>query len=222
MITKGALLIIVFSWITFLGMTQNPKANTSKVSVDYCATLGGWIPTGNNSFLGVHPAIGLRVGIIFKKFSFGAMLEPRFLRSWHDYKVIYHDSAVVTHDYFGGLGGFYLGLNLLQKENSVCYLIAGWGKEGFNAIQKDPPNRPDGLNFGSQNVFAGLGWMLKGYKKSYLKMELAYNLLNYENPGGTSLIGNALMFRVGAGLLISGRDFEMNYHRRPGRVFGKW
>ncbi len=155
---------------------------------------GTWIPTGNASLLGVHPEIGMQVGIKYLKMTYNFTLAFKFLKSANDY-AIYMDGNIDTTNYF--LGG-YLGLDIereLFKTNKNEFdLLFGIGYDGFESVKTIENNSEASLThpINSINTNFGLGFRHFYKKNRYWGLKAKYNILNYNNSGGTNLMGNCI------------------------------
>ena len=164
---------------------------------------GIWKPFNNAAALGVHPSLGFYFGHQKGKVLFDITMLMRFVKSPSSYTVVYEDSLISTRHFFGGYIGLDVGYELLRTPFTRVYLLGGIGYDGFEALESDPGVDDDpSRSIGSLNLNTGLGgkWFLND-SMGYLGLELRYNFVNYNNPGGTDFTGNALSVRLLVGIL---------------------
>jgi len=199
---SALLLLLTYSSVCF---SQEEDSSDEKAEMeiftmaDVSCFSGIWLPTGNAKLLGPHPIVGVKVGAVKKRFDFGALIEFRFIRSANTYQINYNNNTVSTHNFLGGLLSVYLNYDIAKLSNSEIYVIGGFGWDGFDAIEKDPPTYPKSITINSFNYNLGIGGRFHFSKKSkspYIGTELIYNFIDYENPKGTSIDGNTITIRL--------------------------
>jgi len=181
---------------------------------------GVFAPQGNLSILGPHFYLGGSVGWRFNKFMFDLTMDFRMDNAPNYYTVSFQDTLHQTSTYHnGGCWGLNTEYQLYKNKKHEVDLLAGVGYDAFVSAF----NTRDTVIFESFNFNIGFGYkiFLRHFKKatyqvqyisrhskrpsmmeidcaerySYLAFQVKYNLLNYTNPGGTDLSGNA--FTVG-------------------------
>lgn len=164
---------------------------------------GIWIPTGHASILGKHPEIGLQAGAKYHKMMYNLTLSIKFIDTPGYYTVL-KDGAKDSTTYF--LGG-YLGLNiereLLKFKKNEFGLLWGVGYDGFETLRTDlnTSESTTGKTIKSLNMNFGLGYRYFYKPGKYIGFQAKYNILNYNNHGGTNLIGDCLTFSITMGAL---------------------
>ncbi len=186
------------------------KSSTSLTGLHSSFLFGAWCPTGNLSLIGVHPDIGLGFGGRINKLTLDAAINVRFLKSPKDY-FIQVDSNYYTTNYFLGA---YIGLNaayeLHRKKSHELDVLIGFGYDVMDALPGDnksgSPTKGLVKSLGSANGNFGLEYKLFVSQKTttrqifnYISLALKYNVMQYDNAGGTNLTGNAFTFSFNYG-----------------------
>ena len=161
---------------------------------------GAWIPTGNASLLGTHPLIGIQGGIKYKKMTYNLTLAFKLGQSANDY-VILKDGYYDTTNYFlGGYVGLDIDREIYKGRKNEIDLLAGIGYDGFESIKTD--NNSDanaGHSINSLNTNFGLGYRHFYKKNHYIGLQAKYNIVNYNNKGGTNLMGDCYTITISIG-----------------------
>jgi hypothetical protein len=164
---------------------------------------GIWIPFDNASWLGVHPLIGLQLGIRTRQFTYNAALEFRFGKPKNEYAYL-HDGYSDTSNSFVGI---YTGIEIERKifafrKNEIS-LLAGLGYDGFDAVnvnkEDSDPNNDISHMIGSVNTNFGFDFRRFLNKSTYIGLQTKYNIVNYNNTGGTNFSGNTLSISLTVG-----------------------
>ena len=161
-------------------------------------TAGMWVPVGRNFILGPHPSLGLVLGGWRGQWLAEFAMEFRFGEAIHHYEVLYKNSVEISHKYFGGFIGFHVGYAVANLKNTSIYLLGGLGLDGFDAIEIDDQH-DQAVSINSLNLNSGLGFQHYDKKGGYWGIELLFNLIHYQNPGGTPLNGNGVTLRLTRG-----------------------
>lgn len=171
---------------------------------------GIWMPVGVLSFLGPHPFAKIDLGINGKILSSNISIQCRFTESKNSYIV---DSVNKLTDtlrsrrHFSAYLGFEPGFNLIKKEKIEFSIISGIGLDVFKAFY--PQDYPEGteendanpISFSALNLNLGLSLKLKNPRGGYWGFSARYEFLNYENPRGSDLSGDAISFSISRGIL---------------------
>jgi hypothetical protein len=175
------------------------------------ATSGVWIPTGRNRVLGVHPSMDFTIGGWRGRWYTDFEMGLRFNRSAHDYQVLYNDTLRTTHHYLGYSVAMAIGYGVANFKDTSVYILAGLGFDSFDSVQvpQTPNNDDNAAGLNSFKMITGIGMQHFPKKGGYWGVELLYNTLYYQNPGGTAVDGNAVTLR-----LVFGRIFETSRYRR--------
>ncbi len=176
------------------GQSKNPSLEQligpRAISSHFGLLTGVWVPTRDLEVLGIHPSIGIQGGLRYKRSDFDITVDFRFLKAADSYDV-YRPPYVYTLDnYFGGYIGLDYKYYFLADRNREVGILAGIGYDGFD-ISKGEEDYLDPASINSLNLNIGfrLNWYVKG--QTYFSLQPRYNIIHYNNDGGTSLAGNA-------------------------------
>lgn len=169
------------------------------------AIAGAWVPTGDLSVVGAHPYIGYEIGGRGKRLQVGLTLYFSFINSPNTYFVMKDSILYPTRHFFGGYLGVNSSYDIIQTKKSMFCVLAGVGYDGFDVLSIGKGINKETESVGALNLNAGLGYRIRVGKTSYLGLEVKYNNVNYANPGGTDLSGDA--FTIG---LSYGGIFKAN------------
>jgi hypothetical protein len=153
-----------------------------------------WIPVGRNQVLGSHPLLGMNFGQWINRFMWDFNLEFQLGGTYLPYYVIYNGTKVPSNRYGAAYLGLNFGYSLISVKKSVIYLTGGIGGSGFTAIPGDDDNKE--LSINSFNKNCGLGIQHFGKNGKFFSGMLLYNFIDYQNPGGTPMDGNAVTIRL--------------------------
>jgi hypothetical protein len=161
---------------------------------EYAITSGTWIPTGWNQALGVHPLLGFAGGVWHNRMLYELNMEFRFVETPRDYTVIYQGAPLSQKKYFGGYLGMHVGYGFICQPMTTVYGLVGIGYDGFDAVEGDDTHDPLSINSVNFNVGSGIRHFNKD--GGFIGIEATYDVINYNNPGGTLLNGNAVTVRL--------------------------
>lgn len=158
------------------------------------------MPQGSNQILGNHPFFGFLGGVGYNRWLFDIDLEFRVNKASHTYAVQYLGDTVATDHYFGGFLGVNAGFELLRQKDYSIYALAGFGLDGFDAIETQNYNQPSmSINAFAKNVGIGIYHVFED--RTLIAFQAQYSFINYQNPGGTPLDGNGILLRIIIGSL---------------------
>jgi hypothetical protein len=160
----------------------------------YAFYTGMWIPTGRDRVLGSHPLLGINFGQWINRFMWDFNLEFQLGGTSTAYNVIYNGVPTTSNHYGGNYIGLNFGYSLVSVKKSVVYLTGGIGGTGFVAVKGD--NDHDALSINSFTTNCGLGLHHFSKKGNLFGAMLLYNFVDYQNPGGTPMDGNAVTLRL--------------------------
>jgi len=130
-----------------------------------------------------------------------------------------NDSIWNTTHFLGVYIGLDLGYELFRFENISFNLIGGIGYDAFDALEVNETCscETSRKSLGSLNLNIGLGnkYYIKNW--NYIGVDLKYNIVDYNNPNGTDLSGNAITLNVIFGFI--GGKFQ---DRRLQELDYKW
>ena len=162
---------------------------------------GIWIPTGNASLLGNHPLIGLQGGVKFKKMTIYLTLAFKFVNSANDYVILKDGYYDTTNYFFGGYIGLDTEREIYKRKKHEIDLLAGIGYDGFQSIKIENNNTDPnaGHSINSLNTNFGMGYRYFYKKNKYIGLQAKYNIVNYNNKGGTNLMGDCYTITISIG-----------------------
>lgn len=165
--------------------------------------IGTWIPDAGLSGLGMHSTLGMKFGGRSGIIGYDLSMILRMNKMKDSIWVINQGELKKTNYYLGGYIGADFWVELFRIGNSELDLVAGLGYDGFDAVKTNTvdenPDNDEGTSIGCLNLNGGLGYRYNLKNHSYIGLELKYNRLNYNNPGGTTLDGNALSLHLSFG-----------------------
>lgn len=154
---------------------------------------GIWIPTGKIEILGAHPQFGFFMGGKRCRFEYSLSVLGRFLAAADEYTVKYEGVLYDTTGYFGWYLGMDFGYEIFYRKRNGFLLLAGVGWDAFRSEYIEEEEIPVIRN--SFNFNSGVGYRFY-YREmesmSYIEVDFKYNFIDYNNPGGTDLAGNAV------------------------------
>ncbi|HNP20624.1 MAG TPA: hypothetical protein PKM63_20490 [Panacibacter sp.] len=159
----------------------------------YGLMTGAWIPTGNLALLGVHPSVGGQFGIRNQHHEFDLTLQFRFAKSKDTYTVKRNGSYYDRDAYFGGYIGLDYSYYFFSKAKFEAGFAGGLAYDGFDisGSQNDYEYLKP-LSIGSFNANGGLRMNVYVNRDLYIGLQGKYHWINYANPGGTNLNGDAI------------------------------
>ncbi len=174
------------------------KRNKNQTSINVAIPMGAWIPLGNLKTVGSHPYLGMRIGMKYRKLFAGVEFGFKFIKSPNTYQVYENDSLYDTDHFFGANLGLELGYELFFIKNNHFDLIGGVAFDGFTALKVDYPGTDDDLtkSINSLNLNIGVGYKYFLNPYNYIGVEWKYNFVDYNNPKGTNLSGNAITINL--------------------------
>ncbi len=155
------------------------------------AFMGGvWIPTGNLSLLGAHPSIGFQAGIRDKHNQLDLTVQFRFIESANPYVIERYGSYYVRETYFGGYIGLDYSYYFATSQKTDFGITLGVGYDGFD-VAEYYDDYLDPTTIGSFNANGGFKLNYFVGPSFYIGLQAKYNWINYGNPNGTNLNGDA-------------------------------
>jgi hypothetical protein len=162
---------------------------------------GIMLPFGNLAdVVGVKPEFGIQFGVKKNKVQYDMTILLRTGKAKQEYMVIYQGEPRTTTDYLGGYLGLDVAYELWKKKRREFDFLAGIAYDGFDAVEGDTNNNIKGKSINSLNLNLGLGYRFYGKKLNYWGIQAKYNLVNYNNRGGTDISGNYVSLILTANL----------------------
>ena len=183
---------------------------------------GTWMPQGPLAILGNHPYTSLRIGGRTEHLIVDYVIGLRYVNSPDNFKVKKDDSVYNSKDFLSWYMGLDFGLKLFRTRKSELDVLWGFGYEEIQVLFIVPPGDDNGdktisKSVSALNLNAGLAYrfyvrnkMIRNKQRfNYFSLQAKYNYTNYNNEGGTNLLGGALSI----GLVYGG--FSHTYTKYP-------
>jgi hypothetical protein len=167
---------------------------------------GVWIPGGHLGILGVHPSVDYGFGLRNRLNQFDGFASLRFVNAPNSYTIIRSDTAYSRNFYLGGYAGFDYTRYLVYRPRFEAGLIAGIGVDFFDVAgggNNDSYLSPTELDAFNYNFGIRCNYFIR--PRTFVGIACKYHFLQYHNPGGTPLDGNA--FTIDFTIGINGRRF---------------
>lgn len=175
--------------------------------------VGAWYPFDNLNLVGIHPVIGGKLGIKYRRLILDLSVNIKFVNSANSYQVFKNDSLWDTRYFFGAYIGIDAGFEVLRHKKHEIDLIGGLGYEGFDALKNQNSNSSDkvSVSLSSLNLNFGLGYRFYLSSTTYIGLQGRYNFVNFLNHKGTNLSGNTMEFYILIG--NSGNNYKSTHLR---------
>ena len=195
---------------------QRAEKCISGTDINFNLFTGAWIPTGNASLLGVHPLIGIQGGVKLNKTTYNLSLAFKFINTPNKYVILKDGVKDTTNYFFGGYIGADIEREIYKGRKNEFNLLAGFGYDGFESIKPDYTNNDSysGHSISSLNTNFGIGYRYFYNKRSYIGLQAKYNIVNYNNKGGTNLMGDCLTITISVGGLANAAKENCLYELR--------
>lgn len=168
---------------------------------------GMWFPMGDLDILGVHPALGVNLGVKKNRNYLDAIFDIRFGKAANPVTLVVQDTLVITATNFQGA---YMGLEwsrvLVKGSDYEIELFAGAGYDVIDLIEDGQD--PERQTFGSFAVYFGPSYRYIFANRTWLSIRPGFYLLNHNHEGGSSFKGNAWSFTVAFGFSDNARKTE--------------
>jgi len=192
--------------------------NSAQFNASY--SVGAWLPTGNLAKLGPHLQLSGEMGWRKKRFNYDFTGGFIFGKSANEYQVVFRDSLINTREFLGGWFGFNTEYNFYKSQKNSFQLLGGIAYKGFTAYSLSSNDSlfiedfENSVDFSTPDFNFGLGYKRYTDTHKYWAIETKFHLLDYQNPVGTKLSGNAfsinLTFGFTGNLYESYRLRELN------------
>jgi hypothetical protein len=193
---------------TSLAKEYNEKVNENlrRNEINVGVSTGIWIPSGELTLVGVHPAIGVLVGAKTRNTYWDAIFEFRFGNTRYPFEITIQDSILQTQNYQGGYLGLEASRIIKRFESSTLEIIAGLGYDIIDIVEDS--NEPERQTFRSPAANAGLGYRFFFPNRTWLSFKTGYYWLDHSHDAGSPLSGNAFMLKVSYGLSENARKTQ--------------
>jgi hypothetical protein len=155
---------------------------------------GAWIPTNNAAALGVHPNLGVQLGVRTRLNQLDFILQFKFANTPKPYQILRNNILYDRSYFFGGFIGMDYTHYIISKTNSELGITGSMGYDGFD-IANNENNTMDYLkptSLGCFNTNIGLQYHYFFNPRFYIGLLGRYHFINYKNTGGTSFKGDAI------------------------------
>ena len=175
---------------------------------------GAWIPTGPLEAMGVHPEIGMTFGLKQKENLYELVMGVKFIDAPESYLTRRDKNS--EWEYSNDFSGFYLGFEysrdlMPQKRNSPFFSI-GAAYDVITTLNQDTDKELDAATAGSYNFNLGGGFRIFLNQKSYLGLQLRYNLVDYTLTQLFKKQGHVITVRLSYGVFQNKyRDERLKY-----------
>ncbi len=166
--------------------------------------VGIWIPGDKLSIVGIHPCFGYELGFQKNKMIFNLGAELSIGKSKNKYQVAFNDQIHNSDNFMELSIHADLGRQIIQYRR---FEFDVFGSASYEALEVLNLNDGTISNENAQSKFIhspGLGfgaaYIYYLNKGRYIGIKGRYNLLNFNNSGGTNLRGNALMITTEYGI----------------------
>ncbi|MCP4582149.1 MAG: hypothetical protein GY839_11075 [candidate division Zixibacteria bacterium] len=165
---------------------------------------GVWVLQGNSQLFGEKLELGGSYGLRNKSWGTDLTCLMRTLKSENKYFVEMHDTLAETDSFFGLMLGADITREVFHFNRFEFESFTGIAYDILNTINtKDDKDGKDGKSIGAFSFNFGINTRIFCNKTRdyYLGMKLRYNIINYNNKGGTDLSGNSFSLCLTFGAL---------------------
>jgi len=158
---------------------------------------GIWIPTGELKKVGVHPDLGIQLGLKRKKINYDFTFSIKFAKSSEKYYARSNkcsDEWEETDSFLGGYMGFEIGGDLISKKRHELQVVGGVGYDGFYVLDET-------ASTSSYNLNLGLTYRYYVSNNFYVGLKVKYNLVNYALNSIIDFTGNPVTVHFSLGIV---------------------
>lgn len=164
----------------------------------YLFMTGGIDNMDNLSIFGTRPSFGFGGGFQMKRHILDFVLDVRIGPADQEYSIVYNGESLTTNNYTSLYIGAEYTYNFYSNRRFHIGISGGLGYESINAYNpSDDELEEDSKSLPSFN--RNLGLVLEhdyGRKGFFFGIQLRYHWADYNNSGGTTLVGNYLNLRL--------------------------
>ena len=177
---------------------------------------GIWIPMGPLEVMGVHPEIGMTYGLKKKENLYELVMGAKFIKSPESYLTRRNKDS--EWEYSNEFSGVYLGFEysrdlMPQKRNSPFFSI-GAAYDAITTLNQDTDKELKAATSGSYNFNLGGGIRIFLNNRSYLGLQLRYNVVDYTLSHLFKKQGHVITARLSYGIFQNNyRDERLEYLR---------
>ncbi|MFN2396000.1 MAG: hypothetical protein ABR597_09970 [Bacteroidales bacterium] len=167
---------------------------------------GTWFPMSDLDILGVHPALGVNLGIKKNRNYLDAIFDIRFGKAANPVTLVVQDTLVTTSNFQGAYMGLEWSRVLVKGTGYEIELFAGAGYDVIDLIEEGQD--PERQTFGSVAAYFGPSYRYIFANRTWLSLRPGFYLLNHKHEGGSSFKGNAWSFSIVFGFSDNARKTE--------------
>jgi hypothetical protein len=158
---------------------------------------GTWLPSGDISALGMHPALGLSLGGKKGNIALQSSFEFRFGKTPQQVFIVVKDTLAATRNYQGGSLALDLSIDFFEKKNRHMSFFAGAGIDLIDLVENSL-QEPERITFLSPELRLGLQYHISFVNRTYLNLSTGFSWLNHQAqlPESTQLNGNAINIKL--------------------------
>ena len=163
------------------------KKYENMIEYNIAGIIGLWKPTGDLKKVGVHPELGLQLGVKRKKMNYDLTLALRFINSPNEL-------------FIGEYIGFDIGRDIYAAKGHGIQIIAGIALDGFEIRNEDgEDNMVRKRSAYSYNLNFGLAYRYYITNSFYIGLRAKYNIVDYTLNKAPDLAGNVLTLQFTVG-----------------------
>ena len=181
---------------------ENEYSSAEAWDMNYAFITGLWIPTGAANTLGSKIQLGLYLGGKRCKFEIYGTAILRLLPSANEYTYELDGVQYETDNYLGWYLGLDVGYEIIYYRRNGILILSGIGWDGFSTQEQGEDGVAYSVSSFNYNIGIGYRYYQRKNNYGYFEFDFKYNLINYKNPGGTDLSGNAMSILFLYGVLL--------------------
>ena len=180
---------------------------------------GAWIPLGPLESMGVHPEIGMTYGLRQRNNLYELVMGVKFIKTPDSYLTRRDKDS--EWEYSNEFSGVYLGFEysrdlMPQKRNSPFFTI-GAAYDAITTLNQDTDLKLDAATAGSYNFNLGGGIRIFLSNRSFLGLQIKYNVVDYTLTQLFKKQGHVVTARLSYGVFQNKyRDDRLKYLKYGG------
>ncbi|MHC1774020.1 MAG: hypothetical protein AB9834_01280 [Lentimicrobium sp.] len=159
---------------------------------------GIWIPTRRLSAMGVHPVVGMGIGVKSIRNAYDFIIDFKFVNTPDYYMAKRSRTGIAepTRHFFGGYIGFEYSRDMVQTEKNELFYTIGAAYDGFDMFESDNYDDTETSGTGSYNFNMGGGYRFYVGNGSWLSIQGRYNVVDYTISDKFFLTGHPVTIRL--------------------------
>lgn len=186
--------------------------------------VGMWVPNGNLTVVGNHPFLAYSIGGRTEGMIIDLITGFRFGGMPNSLQVVKGDSLFTSDSYCSWYIGVDFAAKIFRTRKSELNVLWGVGYDELQTLSvtlesSSPTGQNETLTQSSKSAYANAGLAYRFYirdvvkknmhKRAYVALQAKYHYVNFRNPGGTDLAGNAITVGLSYGI------FSHSYTKHP-------